>query len=137
MAYNVKQAARNSIAHRAAVALAETEEADLQRAYLSAVYVRQNERVAVTDEQLNVLEVLLNERGLSDIEDDGSYDRATYAEELQALMVTQMQAIQMEELAQSRASLSCQDDNALASTGSSHDGDAASDEGSVSFTGRV
>lgn len=137
MAYNVKQAARNSIAHRAAVALAEIEEADLRRDYFSAVYARQQEQVAVTDEQLNVLAVLLNERGLSDIEDDGSYDRAAYAKHLEALMTAQMQVIQMEELVQSRVSLPCQDDNALASTGSSHDGDATSDEGSVPFTGRV
>ena len=137
MAYNVKQVAHNSIAHRAALALAEIEEAELQKVYLSAIHMRQEERVAVTDEQLDVLALLLDERGLSDVEDDGGYHHAMYAKELNALMVAQMQAIWMEGLVQSRASLSHQDADAPASTGSSHDGDATSDEGNVPSMGLV
>ena len=101
MAYNVKQVAHNSIAHRAALTLAEIEEAELQKVYLSAIHTRQEERVVVTDEQLDVLALLLDERGLSDVEDDGGYHRTTYAKELNALMVAQMQAIRMEGLVQS------------------------------------
>ena len=145
MAYSVKQAARNSITHRAALALAEVEEAELQKAYSSAMHAKQQERVAVTDEQLDLLGLLLDERGLSDVEDKGGYDRATYAKELNELMVAQMQAVQMEELMQSQGSLFRQDDDVLASTGlshqdggtastsSSHDSDATSDEENIPF----
>lgn len=60
-------------------------------------------------------------------------------------MVAQMQAVWMEELVQSQGSLFCQDDNALASTGLSHqdggtastslshNGDATSDEENIPF----
>lgn len=130
-AYQVKRASRNSIAHRAALALAEFEEAELHKAYLSAVHARQQERVALTDEQLDVLALLLSDRGLSDVEDDTNYQRTTYAEELSALMVAQMEAIQMEELVHSRADPSHQDDDTV-STDSSDDGD---DGGNVPFMG--
>ena len=40
MVYSVKQAACNSITHQAALALVEIEEAELQKAYSSAMHVK-------------------------------------------------------------------------------------------------
>ena len=73
--------------------MAEFEEAELHKAHLSAVHARQQERVALTDEQLDILALLLSDCGLSDVEDDTNYQHTTYAEELSALMVAQMEAI--------------------------------------------
>ena len=131
-AYQAKQAVRDCIAHRAALALAEIESAERHKDYFSAIHGRHQGRVAVTDQQLDVLALLLDHRELSDVENDGGYHRTMYADELNALMTAQIQAIQMEELVRSRAGSSHQDDDATSSAGSSHHSD---DGGNVPFTG--
>ena len=97
-AYQAKQAVCDCITHWAALALAEIESADQHKDYFSAIHGRHQARVAVTDKQLDVLAVLLDHRELLDAEDDRGYHHAMYADELNALMTAQIQAIQMEEL---------------------------------------
>ena len=53
----------------------------------------------------------MDRRGLSDIEDDGGYHRAVYADELVALTIAEGQTNQMKEVVDSRASWSDDDES--------------------------
>lgn len=102
-AYQAKQANRDCVAHRVALSLAEIESAERYKDYLAAVHGQQEGILAVTDTQLQVLADLVDDRGLSDVEDDGGYHRAVYADELVALTVAEEQVNQMKEVVDSRA----------------------------------
>lgn len=103
-AYQAKQADRDCIARGVALTLAEIESAERHKDYLSAIYGQREGELAVTKEQLDVLEELLDKRGLSDVEDDSGFHRAVYADELVALTIVEGQTNQMKEVVESRVS---------------------------------
>ncbi|KIM57483.1 hypothetical protein SCLCIDRAFT_28821 [Scleroderma citrinum Foug A] len=102
-AYQAKQVNRNCIAHRVALALAEIESAKRHKDYLTAVHGQHEGALAVTSAQLQLLAELLDDRGLSDVEDDGGFHRAVYADELIALTIAEGQTDQVKEVVDSRA----------------------------------
>ena len=110
-AYQSKRADRDCVAHRVALALAEVESTEQRKDYLSAVHGQREGELAVAKAQLDILEELLDRRGLSDIEDDGGYHRAVYADELVALTIAEGQTNQMKEVMDSWASWSDDDES--------------------------
>jgi len=101
--YQAKQASRNCITHRVSLALAEIESAERHKDYLTAVHGQHEGTLAVNNAQLQLLAELLDDRGLSDMEDDGGYHRAVYADKLVALTIAEGQTNQVKEVADSRA----------------------------------
>ena len=93
-AHKLKRADRDCVLHRVSLALAEVESAERHKDYLNAI---QHEGEPTTA-QLDVLNKFLDYRGMSDVEDDGGYYRAVYAEELVALTIVEAQMNQMEEV---------------------------------------
>ena len=102
-AYQAKQANRNCIAHRVALALAEIKSAEQHKDYLTAVHRQHEGALAVTSAQLQLLAELLDDCGLSDVEDDGGFHRAVYTDELVMLTITEGQTDQVKEVIDSRA----------------------------------
>ena len=102
-AYQAKQANRNCIAHRVSLALAEIESTERHKDYLTTVHGQHEGALAVTNAQLQLLAELLDDRGLSDVEDDGGYHRAVYADELVTLTIAEGQVDQVKEVVDSWA----------------------------------
>ena len=102
-AYQAKQVNRNCITHCIALALAEIKSAKQNKDYLTAVHGQHEGALTVTCAQLQLLAELLDDHGLSDIEDDGGFHRAVYADELVALTITEGQTDQVKEVVDSRA----------------------------------
>ncbi|KIM50450.1 hypothetical protein SCLCIDRAFT_145480 [Scleroderma citrinum Foug A] len=103
-AYQSKQADCDCVAHHVALTLAEIESTEQRKDYLSAIYGQHEGELSVTKAQLDILEELLDGRGLSDIEDDGGYHCTVYADELVALTIAEGQTNQMKGVVDSRAS---------------------------------
>ncbi|KIM52796.1 hypothetical protein SCLCIDRAFT_32375 [Scleroderma citrinum Foug A] len=103
-AYQSKQADRDCVAHHVALTLAEIKSTEQRKDYLSAIYGQHEGKLSVTKAQLDILKELLDGHGLSDIEDDGGYHRAVYADELVALTIAEGQTNQMKGVVDSRAS---------------------------------
>ena len=102
-AYQAKQANHNCIAHCVALALAEIESAERHKDYLTAVHGQHKGALTVTSAQLQLLAELLDDRGLSDVEDDGGFHRAVYVDKLVALTIAEGQTDQVKEVVDSRA----------------------------------
>jgi len=110
-AYQSKQVDRDCVAHCVALTLAEVESTERHKDYLSAVHGQCEGELAVAKAQLDILEELLDRHGLSDIEDDGGYYCAVYADELVALTIAEGQTNQMKEVVDSWASWSDDDES--------------------------
>ena len=102
-AYQAKQANCNCIAHRVALALAEIESAKRHKDYLTTVHGQHEGALAVTSAQLQLLAELLDDHGLLDVEDNGGFHRAVYADELIALTIAEGQTDQVKEVVDSWA----------------------------------
>ncbi|KAL4068544.1 hypothetical protein V8B97DRAFT_2008821 [Scleroderma yunnanense] len=85
-AYQAKQVNHNCIAHHVTLTLAKHEGA-----------------LAVTNAQLQLLAELLDDHGLSDVEDNGGYHHAVYMNKLVTLTIAKGQANQVKEVIDSWA----------------------------------
>ncbi|KAL4073272.1 hypothetical protein V8B97DRAFT_2005927 [Scleroderma yunnanense] len=102
-AYQTKQVNCNCIAHHIALTLAEVKSAEQHKDYLTAVHGQHEGVLAVTNAQLQLLVELLDDHGLLDIEDNGGYHHAVYADKLIALTITEGQANQVKKVIDSQA----------------------------------
>ena len=101
-AHQAKKADLDRITHRVALALAEVESAERQKDFMSTVCEQYKGELAVSEVQMDVVTKVLDNRGLLELEDDGAYHRAVYADELVALTIAEGQAVQIQEVVRSR-----------------------------------
>lgn len=101
--YDAKRADRDCVAHRVALTLAEIELTERCKDYLDVVQRQHEEELATSSAQLDLLSDILDGRGMSDVEDDGGYHCAVYADELVQLTIAEGQMNQVTEVMDSRS----------------------------------
>ena len=94
-AYDVKQADRDCIVHHVAFTLAKIESAEQHKDYLDDIQRQHQGVLALSSAQLDMLSKILDDHGMSDMEDDGGYHHAAYADELIQLTITEGQMKQV------------------------------------------
>ena len=110
-AYDVKRADHDCIAHRVALTLAEIESAERHKDYLDVIQRQHQRALALSSAQLDLLSEILDDREMSDVEDDGGYHRAVYADELVQLTIAEGQMKQVSEVMDLREKWMDNDDN--------------------------
>ena len=68
---------------------------------MSAVCEQYKGQLAIGKVQMDVITKALDNRGLLEVEDDGTYHHAVYADDLLAITIAEGQAVQMEEVVRS------------------------------------
>ncbi|KAF8444454.1 hypothetical protein L210DRAFT_3642698 [Boletus edulis BED1] len=101
-AYQAKLAVLESVANRLRLTLSELETLEWRRDYLSAVKEEQDAGLAISSAQLNDVTSVMQARGLQNIEDDGEFYRAAYADDLITLSISNAQLNQARECMLSR-----------------------------------
>ena len=101
-AYQAKLADHECSAQQLSLTLAEIESAERRKDYLIAVKEDHEAGLSISDTQLDILKHLMDERSLDNIEDDGGFHRAVYADKLISLSIANGQITQMQEAVLSR-----------------------------------
>ena len=101
-AYQAKLADRECSAQRLSLTLAEIKSAERHKDYLIAVKEDREAGLSISDAQLDILKHLMDERSLDNVEDDGGFHCAVYADELISLSIANGQITQMQEAVLSR-----------------------------------
>lgn len=102
-AYNAKQADHDCIVHCVALTLAEIKSAERHKDYLDIVQRQHEGELTTSSAQLDLLSEILDGHRMSDVEDDGGYHHAVYADELVQLTITKGQMNQVTEVMDSRS----------------------------------
>ena len=96
-AYKAKLAARESITNRLRLTLSELESVERMKDFLNAVKEEQESVLENCRAQLESVSNVMETRGLQNLEDDGEFYRAAYADDLIVLSISNTQLTQVRE----------------------------------------